>query len=68
MINYAKYENVEKMCLQMLFLALKKAKKLLEQVKENEELLKFLSEKIASAFTVQPAKFYTTETSPILKN
>ncbi len=68
MINYAKYENVEKNVLTNAFLSIeKKQKKLLEQVKENEELLKFLSEKIASAFTVQPAKFYTTETSPILK-
>lgn len=68
MINYAKYENVEKNVLTNAFLNIeKKQKKLLEQVRENDELLKYLSDKIASAFKVETPKFYTTQTSQILQ-
>lgn len=68
MINYAKYENAEKNVLTNAFLNVeKKQKKLLEQVRENDELLKYLSDKIASAFKVETPIFYTIDTSPTFK-
>lgn len=68
MINYSKYENAEKNVLTSAFINLeKKQKKLMEQMRENEELLKYLSEKIANAFKINTPKFYTVDTSPILQ-
>lgn len=68
MINYTKYENAEKNVLTNAFISLeKKQKKLLQQIKENDELLKYLSDKITSAFKPQTPIFYTIDTSPTFK-
>lgn len=39
----------------------------MKQIRKNEELLKYLSEKIANAFKINKPKFYIVDTSPILQ-
>ncbi|CAM2873425.1 hypothetical protein [Helicobacter burdigaliensis] len=68
MIDYSKYDNLPKDVLVNRFLSLEnKQKKLLGQLKENEEILKYLSEKIINAFTIKKEKYYTLKTSQALK-
>ena len=67
-IDYAKYENTQKNVLTNLYNNVeKKQKKLLEQTKENAELLEYLSDKIANAFKPQSQNFYTIDNSLAFK-
>lgn len=67
-IDYVKSENIQKSVLTNLYNNLeKKQKKLLEQTKENAELLEYLSDKIANAFKPQAQNFYTIDNSLAFK-
>lgn len=68
MLNLSKYDNADRNTLTSAYNSLeKKQAKLLEQVRENEVVLKFLSEKIANAFKRNNEQYYTLETSPAIK-
>ena len=59
MLNLSRYDNADRNTLTSAYNSLeKKQAKLLEQVRENEAILKFLGEKIANIFktTKKPIK------------
>ncbi|EEA6367197.1 hypothetical protein G3008_001654 [Campylobacter coli] len=57
MFDYSKYENAtEKQLIHALTLAEKRAEKLNSQLKENNELFKFLQKKLKNSFNTKKTK------------
>ncbi|EAK0374007.1 hypothetical protein YO71_08615 [Campylobacter jejuni] len=57
MFDYSKYENAtEKQLIHALTLAEKRAEKLNSQLKENNELFKFLQKKLKNSFSTKKTK------------
>ncbi|HDZ4931170.1 TPA: hypothetical protein RTF94_001459 [Campylobacter jejuni] len=57
MFDYSKYENAtEKQLIHALTLAEKRAEKLNSQLKENNELFKFLQKKLNNSFSTKKTK------------
>ncbi|ENU2733321.1 hypothetical protein ACE4OJ_001732 [Campylobacter jejuni] len=57
MFDYSKYENsTEKQLIHALTLAEKRAEKLNSQLKENNELFKFLQKKLKNSFSTKKTK------------
>ncbi|EEP3708962.1 hypothetical protein HBF84_001780 [Campylobacter jejuni] len=57
MFDYSKYENAtEKQLIYALTLAEKRAEKLNSQLKENNELFKFLQKKLKNSFSTKKTK------------
>ncbi|XHA93258.1 hypothetical protein B6555_009670 (plasmid) [Campylobacter jejuni] len=63
MFDYSKYENAtEKQLIHALTLAEKRAEKLNSQLKENNELFKFLQKKLKNSFNTKKKKSRSKKT------